>query len=477
RYRFPDCSLEHIVVATPGQTTGEALGIAQSRVIDADPHLIVVQFGGNDKGFGRSLRDFRRDFDRLLGWLSEATRALVIACLPPIAEVIDDNAWSRTAREVATRQGVPWADFHLAIGAAPHDFRSSFPYGSHPGSFTHVIMAKALLQAFDRATAAEPPFTCTLLRGSTVSAADTCSIRAEIVSTSQQPATVQARLQFGRQHVLLTGSLPPGGRSVIQGVFGVPTDLPAGHAFATPVHLFVRGGGYGSFDVGWLVMAPAVTAAPSQPGAADLLTDPAPAFPQRQWHHLGANALVLGRHLWRGESDLSARFSVTRQPERLRFEVHVTDDDITVADLTDPSRGDSVELYLDLRGPREQGQPLYSPDVLTLQVIPPVAPGQTRWRSLNPLPADLRDMSVLGALAERGYRVRVEVPLAAIEARCGAAWEGVGFDVGINDADDGGTRRSQMMWSGTAENYIDPAFLAGVYRRELPTDATRRTLQ
>lgn len=488
RYRFPGCDLEHIVVATPGQTTGEALGIARSRVIDRDPHLIVVQFGGNDKGFGRSLADFRRDFDELLAWLSEVTHALVIACLPPIAEVMGENTWSSTARDVATRQGVPWADFHRAIGAGPHDFRSSFPYESHPGSFTHVIMAKALLGAFDHATGAEPPFTCTLSRGSTVSAEDTCGIRAEIVSTADQTTTWEARIEFGRQRTVFTGSLPQGGRTIIEGRFQVPGDLPAGHAFSTPVHLLVRGDGYGSFDTAWLVMAPAVSALLPRMGTAEVTEaaerapegdPPVPETTTRpQWRHVGANALVLGRHLWRGEADLSARFRVTRQPERLRFEIHVTDDDVTVADLMDPSRGDSVELYLDLRDRRHQGQPVYSPDVLALQVIPPAAHGgRARWRSMHELPRDLRDISVLAAQSEDGYRVRVELPLRAIEARRGAGWDGLGFDLGINDADDGGTRKSQMMWSGTAENYIDPAFLAGVYPSELPPGATRRTLQ
>ncbi|MGC9319092.1 MAG: GDSL-type esterase/lipase family protein [Armatimonadota bacterium] len=485
RYRFPGCRLEHIVVATPGQTTGEALGIARSRVIDRDPHLVVVQFGGNDKGFGRSLADFRRDFDELLAWLSEATNALVIACLPPIAEVMGENRWSSTARDVATRQGVPWADFHRAIGAGPHDFRSSFPFESHPGSFTHVIMAKALLGAFDHATGAEPPFTCTLSRGTTVSAEDTCGIRAEIVSTAAQTTTWEARIEFGRQCTVFTGSLPEGGRTIVEGRFRVPDDLPAGHAFSTPVHLFVRGDGYGSFDTGWLVMAPAVSALLPHSATTETAEtaerppeDNSEAATQSQWHEVGANALVLGRHLWRGEDDLSARFRVTRQSESLRFEIHVTDDDVTVADLTDPSRGDSVELYLDLRDGRHQGQPVYSSDVLALQVIPPADHGsQARWRSMHAVPRDLRDISVLAAQSQDGYRVRVELPLRAIEARRGANWGGLGFDLGINDADDGGTRKSQMMWSGTGENYIDPAFLAGVYPGTLPAGATRRALQ
>jgi len=466
RYRFPEADIATTVVATPGQTTGEALAIVDARVISRRPDMIIVQFGGNDKGWGRPLSDFRRDYAMLLSRLSESTHAVVIACLPPIAEVKGDNEWSQAARYVATREGVPWADFHRAIGEGPGDFRGSFPHESHPGSFTHVIMAKALLAAFDRALDVEPAFECRLLRGTRLSAEGTHLVRAEIISHLDRTCEWEARLEFGTQSADLHGSVVPRGRSVIDHTFEIPNVLPAGHAFATPVRLNVRGAGYGSFDTAWLVMAPAI-------GAPDLAEG---VVYSPTWHRLGANALTIGRHLWQGEDDLSARFAVTTWSDHLRIEVQVTDDDVTVADLTDPSRGDSVELYLDLRDERAQGRPVYERDVLALQIIPPTqAPVQ--WRNMHPLPADLRDLSVLAALSERGYRVRVELPLTAIQARRGQGWGGIGCDVGINDADCGGWRRCQMMWSGTGDNYINPAFLAGVWPGEIPTGATRRALQ
>lgn len=458
RYRFPEGHIDTTVVATPGQTTGEALAIVERRVMEPGPDLVIVQFGGNDRGWERPLRDFRRDYAALLSRLSQSTDALVIACLPPIAEDMGENAWSRAAREVATREGVPWADLHAAIGEGPRDFRGSFPYESHPGSFTHVIMAKALLAAFDRALGVPPDFECRLIRGTSLSAEPAQTIQAEIISHADRDLDWQARLEFGTQSVDLEAHLPAGESTVIEQRFDVPDALPAGRAFATPVRLHVRGPDRGAFDAAFLVMAPAIGAA--DPGS----------------HALGADHLTVGRHLWRGEDDLSARLSVTIGPDDLHIEVHVTDDDLTVADLTDPSRGDSVEIYLDLRDAGAQGRPIYSPDVLALQIVPPVD-GEVRWRNLHRSSADLWRLNARGAISDTGYRVRVDLPLEAIEARRGDDWGGIGMDVGVNDADHGGWRRCQMMWSGTADNYVDPAFVSGVWPGHVEPGATRRCLQ
>jgi hypothetical protein len=329
-------------------------------------------------------------------------------------------------------------------------------------------MAQALLRALDRALRVEATFDCRLLRGAGLSESDTHVVRAEIVPRPGADAEqLDVRLQLGAQSVELRAAPGPDGRAVVEHPFSVPTTMPAGRAFAIPVHLHVRDSAYGSFDTAWLTIAPAIGA----PRVESTITGA-----ERTWHHLGADALTIGRHLWRGEDDLSARFALSATPNLLRLEVHVIDDDITVADLEDPARGDSVEVYLDLRGEGAQGLPVYGPDVLALQIIPP-ADGQVRWRNLHALPDDLRNIDVAGAISDEGYRIRVQVPLAAIEARRGPDYGGIGIDVGVNDADGGGWRRCQMMWAGTGENYINPGFLGGVWPGAVPAGATRRVLR
>lgn len=468
-YRYPHSRLRWVIHGHPGATTADALARVEAEVLQEKPDLVLVQFGGNDKGWGRALRDFRADYGRLLTQVATQTEALVIACLNPIVEENPDNAWSATAREVAAGLGLPAADLDAAIRRGDHDFRGAFPWGSHPGDFTHVIMAREVLRAFDEATGVVPAFTCGLVTGSQLSAAPTYEVRARLRNLTEAPLDCTARLDYpDRQHDQEV-ALRPGGSETLR--VGMPLQPPApGRSYSVPVHLWARNEGYGSFDAAWLAVAPAIGAIPAD--AAGKPTAPV------AWQRLGAEALMFGRHLWLGLTDLSARFCVLALPDRLRFDVQVSDDDLTLADLNDPSRGDSVELYLDLRGDRDQGKPVYSEDVLLLQILAPAAPdGPAQWKGMHDLPPDLADLSVTTQRTPDGYRVQVEVPLAPIEARRGRNWGGLGFDVGVNDADFGGSRKAQMMWAGMPDNYLNAAYLAGLYRDPIPEGATRRTLR
>jgi len=470
RYRYPNCRLDCHVSGNPGWTTADALSFFGTNVTVHDPDLLLLQFGGNDRGWGRRLASFRRDMAELLARATADTHALVIACLPPMAEEIDDGEWSLAAREVAAEAGVPAACFHRAIREAPHDFRGSFPYASHPGSFTHVVMAKEVLRAFDAATGVAPQLRCELVRGCAVSAEPSYTVTAAMTSVADLPVDWSMRMQFGPEKREWQGTIAPGETITRSEDFALPQALPAGRSFSTPVAVWVRGSGQTAFDQAWLTMAPAI-AVPSQ-AALEGEDGPEP------WQMLGADALMLGKHLWLGPEDLSGRFRTLLTGDYLRAEVQVADDDITVADVVDPSRGDSVEFYLDLRSPEHQGEPVYSEDVLALQVIPPAENGPgMQWRNMHQLPEDLADITVNAQLQERGYSVAVELPLPAIVARRGVDWGDVGFDVGINDADDGGGRKTQMMWAGTADNYLSPGYLAGLYPSPLPMGATRRALR
>ena len=68
------------------------------------------------------------------------------------------------------------------------------------------------------------------------------------------------------------------------------------------------------------------------------------------------------------------------------------------------------------------------------------------------------------------------LPLGAIAGRH-ADPAGFGLDVGINDADLGGTRSKQMFYCGHASNYLDPSRLAGVSRAEASRQLWRVTLR
>lgn len=463
RDRFPSATIDAQISGNPGWTTLDALHGFDRQVAATEPDLLVVQFGGNDRGWGRSLQQYRASFTRLLERCVAETDAPVIACLPPWAEEIGDSPWSLLAREVAAQVGISAADFHRAIGEGPHDFRGSFPYGSHPGSFTHLLMARELVRVFEQATGRPSTVRARLVRGTGVSEEPQQTIEAVISTDAEEAVAWSAVVTLGRQERRVEGIVSREEPSIISEQFSLDPELPGGRSYSIPAALRVRAGGCADFDVAWLAIAPTVTAEGSPEGAA--------------WHTLGGDELVLGKQHWQGPDDLSARFAVTRDGTQLTITVEVTDDRLTPATLRDPSRGDSVEMYLDLRSPQEQGLPLYSEEVLALQVLAPeAAEGPPLWRNMHELPEDLEQLEVSAWLREDGYSVEVALPLAAVIARRGSDWGGIGLDIGVNDAD-GGERKSQMMWRGIADNYLNPAYLAGVYPSALPPAATRRVLR
>lgn len=469
-YRFPRSHIRLTVHGHPGETTADALGRAKEEVIVARPDLVLVQFGGNDMGTGRPLDAYRRDLAHLLNMVSSETEAVVIACLAPISHEDPANAWSEAARAAAASTPVAIADLDRAIREGDADFRGPFPYGSHPGNFIHVIMAREILRAFDRVTSSIPSLTCRLMANPVLSAAPDYEFKAKIASLTGKPLECIAKIAYLDKTTERNLTAPPYAGVFLRQRLALPAWAPARRSYALLIHLWVRGGGYGDFDVRWLTVAPAVGATCVPAGEETA--------PRLNWQPLDGGSLVLGRHLWQGPRDLSGRFAVLAFPDRLRFLVQVTDDEVAPGTLDWPSEGDCIEVYLDLRNDDDQGKPVYTPDVIVLQILAPAGPDRLgQWKSMQPLPEDLRGIGVNCYLVPGGYEALVDVPLAPIQARRGQRWQGLGFDIGIDDADSGGGRKTQMMWAGIADNYLNPAFFAGLYLDPIPEGATRRILR
>ena len=467
-YRFPQSQIRLVVHGHAGETTGGALGQVENEVLREKPDLVLVQFGGNDKGTGRPLWAFRADYWRLLTEIASQTSALVIACLNPIIDDNPHNSWNESFREIAAAAGVPAADLDAAIRRGDHDFRGPFPWSTHPGDFTHVIFAREIQRAFEAATGAAPAFSCALVGGCTLSTAPTYDLRAALRDLTPAPLDCTAQIAFPVERQEETVTLHPGADALLHAP--IPLRQGPGRSYSLPVQLRARGAGSGGFDTRWLVVAPAVSATPAGADGAPLAAV--------AWHNFGPEDLMFGGYLWLGPRDLGGRFSVLALPDRLRFAIIVTDDDLCVSDLSNPAAGDSVELYLDLRGDADQGKPVYSESVLVVQIIAPTAADQPAlWKSMAPLPADLQGIAVTAHRTADGYTVQVDVPLAPVESRRGPDWSGLGFDVALNDADNGGYRKTQMMWAGIPDNYLNAAYFAGLYREPLPPGSTRRTVR
>jgi len=302
-----------------------------------------------------------------------------------------------------------------------------------------------------------------------LSAAANHEFKARVSSLAGKSLDCAVKIAYLDEKTETNLTLPPNGGVFLRQRIVLPAWAPR-RSYALPVHLWARTGGYGDFDVRWLTVAPAVAAVSVPAG------EETPA--RLGWEHLDADALMLGRHLWLGPRDLSGRFAVIAFPDRLRVLVEVTDDEVAPGTLDWPSEGDCIEVYLDLRDDDNQGKPIYTPDVIVLQILAPAGPDQPgQWKSMQPLPEDLQAISVDCRLVPGGYEAQVEVPLAAIQARRGPRWPGLGFDIGIDDADTAGGRKTQMMWAGIADNYLNPAYFAGLYLEPIPEGATRRILR
>ena len=461
RWRYPDSQIEMITEGGPGDSTAVALERLNREVIRRSPDLVIVQFGGNDEGQKRKVADYERDLRAIVeAVVLERIPALCIVCTPPMNDPQPDSPYVEAARRVAGALGCVVADLDAALRNADRDYRGPFCWGSHPGAFTHAIMAKGLLRACDRLL--DPQVDN---RGARLSVEVAATERpVSLGDALTVPVAVQnASADRGSAELLAytapglgahrRAELDAGQRAAVELDLGQVLPVPRRRRIIKPVMGLGRLGDQAAFDLKWATLTPAITA--DAEGSA-----------QPTWHTMGAEAIVLGAASWEGPQDLGARFSVTTtDTDRLRLNVEVRDDDLRVRPLrSDPSMGDSVELYFDCRPPQSQGKPTYTPEVAEVICVAPTRDQQPiAWRPLDDLVAPLNDLRVGGGRTAGGYRLSVELSLAAVRRTRGEEWSGMGFDVGINDADRVDWRQTQMIFSGSDLDYVDAGGFAGLY--------------
>ena len=153
---------------------------------------------------------------------------------------------------------------------------------------------------------------------------------------------------------------------------------------------------------------------------------------------------VHGRSAWGGPSDCSARATVTRAGDTLVVDVVVTDDSIRT-DGGSAWESDGVEVYLDTRAGSSDHS--YGAGVAQIACVPHLdsATVSVTCRPAIGGPAVAASCQKL----QRGYRMQVRV---APVSRPGKEFR---LDIGVNDNDGRGARETQLMWSGTADNWND----------------------
>jgi len=166
-------------------------------------------------------------------------------------------------------------------------------------------------------------------------------------------------------------------------------------------------------------------------------------------------------------------FHISHDTEALYFAIRVVDKIIyNPHDVFDLWKGDSVELFLDVRpiGPSEGkpslGQQEYSPGCYQLLLAPSDSPENvTRWRCAKQTDYFIQQMELASKRLESGYTLECRIPLNQLyETTLERLSSPIGIDVAINDVDEPQLSRVRYVWSGTMENYQN----AEHFQRALP---------
>ncbi|MBM3498428.1 MAG: hypothetical protein FJX74_07120 [Armatimonadetes bacterium] len=454
RARYPHCEIELIAAGGPGDPSDVGLIRLQNDVLRRKPDVVVIQFGGNDERLKRSARDLEDDLVEMVRRLRDALPdALCLIATPPMNDPEPGTPYVRAAVLAAQAAGVPVADLDGALRAADRDFRGPFCWGAHPGAFTHLAMGRELLRAWDVLMATPSPLEVRI-RGYSrmLGAGEAPTMRAEARNTSG--TDLVADLEYGATlaagHERLT--VAAGAALGLEREVPLPRLVP--ETRTQTFRLWAVGASpereASDLDMKWLSLAPVVV--------------PDEGSEPRTWRRFGADSLVKGEWSWGGDEDLGGRFAVLLDDDALTFVVEVTDDDVDpargAAHLTD---GDSVEVCLDLRPSADQGKPVYSPEVVLLIVKPGDGPDdEAAWEPLDDLTPRMAGVTAHSERTARGYTARLTIPRSALRRGEGEGLTGTGFDVHLNDSDFGLGRERQMVWAGTADNFLDPSALASL---------------
>ena len=174
--------------------------------------------------------------------------------------------------------------------------------------------------------------------------------------------------------------------------------------------------------------------------------------------------LVIGRGEWAGPADCSAVATLAKTADALIVSINVKDDYIFKSG-GEPYDEDSIELYFDVRPGKSRGKPYYAKGAFQMVVELPKKDGEAKIHWYQGEGEDsyaaVPNAKAVYAKTADGYKLTVTLPLEGIKKAHGPLGHTFNFAFGVNDVDKNGIR-TQIMSSGTSENYCDPSGLATV---------------
>lgn len=485
RQRFQNGQVRLIERGIPGEQSGQGLQRVWRDVIQDDPDLVLVQYGGNDSAAGVPPEAYRRNLEGMAEDLLCQTKAAVIVATPPMDEAEPDSPFVIAARQAAAAMGLGVADLDTALREGGRDYRGAFPLGLHPQPFGHRLMAEEVERAFERLTGlpqeisfeVDGPWQAVALN-------EPAKRRVRLRNHRPQPSQGSLTVRLGPERQRIPFRLEGRAEAEIPVPLSLPPELPAGRAWSQRLHLAARSGTAWFGQQRWLTLAPLLQATP--------LTA-RPTLKDGQWPEglprqgLTETHLTAGQTAWAGPADLSAAFGVGQDENAVYLLLEVRDDQLCPPASPAQPSGDRLELYFDLRPAELRGKPHYTPQVLRLEVTLPAKPDAPPALQISPEKTGGREQISLDYQpTEKGYDLQVALSRSFLQEVAGGPVPSFGFDLSLCDVDrseesdrsDRSDRSDkQMTWAGQADNPINPrrwgeVVLAGTF----PADAVKMTV-
>ncbi len=191
-------------------------------------------------------------------------------------------------------------------------------------------------------------------------------------------------------------------------------------------------------------------------------------WPAAKWQSIGDRSQAsIGPESWQGPQDLSAQFAVAQDERNIYLAVRVADDTVAAGSRA-AEQGDSVELFMADADDREISYSRETNDFRHLIVTPfsggddqgrGAMSGETRLRRYKqrsirggPTPTDeFPDAKAAYSRDATQYSIEIAISRTAL------AWDDLAdtvnqLDIAINDRDLGGSRETQLIWSGNDRN-------------------------
>jgi hypothetical protein len=147
-----------------------------------------------------------------------------------------------------------------------------------------------------------------------------------------------------------------------------------------------------------------------------------------------------------GSSVARGQAFVTWDSDSLDVEVQMLD--ATDFNDSDPNwEDDSVEIYLDLNNAGTATYETANDFQITVPRAAVALSGSTNYTAAS--------IVVMRTNSATGYTLQISIPWNALQGAASPVGSTIGFDIGVNDDSDGGTRNHQLMLYGGPNNYQD----------------------